>query len=180
VWELIRDAYLREAWKPLGYGSWDMYCAAEFGTARLRVPREERAEVVGSLRDAGLSLRAIAAATGLGRGTVERELEGVPFGTGETKVTGLDGKTYAGQAEPPVASGAWAAPPFRLHSVPKPGLAPLAPRGEVLDRVGSQLRQEWSVLKGRYDNRADFWEVVGADVDLQRERKGKGVFHGEA
>lgn len=83
VWELIIQAYTERAWSALGYQSWDDYCTREFGTARLRLPREERAEVVASLRESGLSIRAISAATGLGKGTVERELSPVPNGTGE-------------------------------------------------------------------------------------------------
>jgi len=38
----------------------------------LRLPREERSEVVASLRESGLSLRAIAAATGDSEPTVRR------------------------------------------------------------------------------------------------------------
>lgn len=74
TWELIKRAYVSRAWSALGYRSWDDYCTREFGTSRLRLPREERQEVVGSLRDAGLSLRAIAAATGYSEPTVRREL----------------------------------------------------------------------------------------------------------
>lgn len=81
VWELIKRAYTQLAWAALGYSSWDEYCAGEFGTCRLRLPREERTEVVSSLRESGLSLRAIASATGLGRGTVARKLAPVPNGT---------------------------------------------------------------------------------------------------
>lgn len=51
-------------------------CDNEFDTGRLRIPREERSELVGSLRAAGLSQRAIAAATGLSQATVSRELSG--------------------------------------------------------------------------------------------------------
>lgn len=40
----------------------------------MRLPREERAEVVASLRESGLSLRAIAAATGLNHQTVSNDL----------------------------------------------------------------------------------------------------------
>lgn len=48
----------------------------------MSLPREERQEVVASLRESGLSIRAIAAATGMGRGTIERTLEpAVPNGT---------------------------------------------------------------------------------------------------
>jgi hypothetical protein len=111
AWELIVQAYTRRAWAALGYQSWDGYCIAEFGTSRLRLPREERPEMVTSLRHAGLSIRAIASATGLGVGTVHREIEaGVPDGTPETDaepidaeavelgdpapITGTDGKSY--------------------------------------------------------------------------------------
>ena len=84
VWELITQAYVQRAWDALGYSSWDDYCTREFGTSRLRLPREERAEVVASLRESGLSIRAISAATGLGRGTVERDIAApVPNGTRE-------------------------------------------------------------------------------------------------
>lgn len=74
VWTLVVDAYRGRAWLALGYTSWDDYTTREFGTARLRLPREERAETVQSLRDAGLSLRAIASATGHSQHTIIRDL----------------------------------------------------------------------------------------------------------
>lgn len=77
VWHLVTRAYEGRAWVALGYSSWDDYCTREFGASRIRLPREERQEIVGSLRDAGLSIRAIAAATGAGRDTVHRELSTV-------------------------------------------------------------------------------------------------------
>jgi hypothetical protein len=84
VWDLIAKAYTERAWSALGYSSWDAYCDAEFGTSRLRLPREERAEVVASLRESGLSIRAIASATGHGVATIKRELDSrVPNGTPE-------------------------------------------------------------------------------------------------
>lgn len=75
IWDLITRAYQERAWDALGYSSWDEYTTREFGTSRLRLPREERSEVVSSLREAGLSIRAIAAATGLGDKTVQRDLK---------------------------------------------------------------------------------------------------------
>src|SRR5262245_51379825 len=42
LWELITQAYLGRAWIALGYQTWDAYCIREFGSARLRLPREER------------------------------------------------------------------------------------------------------------------------------------------
>lgn len=84
LWDLVKQAYEQCAWNALGYSSWDEYCTREFGASRLRLPREERAEVVASLRESGLSTRAIAAATGLGATTVRRELSGAPNGAPET------------------------------------------------------------------------------------------------
>lgn len=83
TWHLITEAYQSRAWSSLGYSSWDDYCTREFGTSRLRLPREERAETVQSLRDAGLSLRAIAAVTGDSKDTISRALAPVSNETPE-------------------------------------------------------------------------------------------------
>lgn len=74
TWQLVAEAYQSRAWSALGYSSWDDYVTREFGTARLRLPREERQEVVTSLRESGLSIRAIAAVTGDSKDTVHRAL----------------------------------------------------------------------------------------------------------
>ena len=107
VWELVERAYLQRAWLALGHASWDDYCAAEFDTDRLQIPRRERPQVVAMLRQAGLSIRAIAAATDLSVGTVHRAIEAaapesapVPNGTPDraeepiATVTGIDGKRH--------------------------------------------------------------------------------------
>ncbi|MGW4126251.1 hypothetical protein [Nocardia sp. NPDC004711] len=94
VWELVRYAYTGRVWTVLGYDSWDTYCAAEFDGAQLRIPREDRAEVVASLRDIGMSTRAIAAATGLSQPTVSRELSSSDSNESPDSVVGLDGRTY--------------------------------------------------------------------------------------
>lgn len=101
VWHLIRAAYRGRAWQAIGYHSWDEYVTREFGNLYLRPPLEERQAVVLSLREAGMSTRAIVSATQLSVGTVHRELSraqgtGVPNGTpdGDGRVTGTDGKTY--------------------------------------------------------------------------------------
>jgi len=73
VWQLVKFAYVGRAWVALGYESWDSYCTAEFPTSRLRLPREERTEVVSSLRESGLSDRAIESATGESRRTLIRD-----------------------------------------------------------------------------------------------------------
>lgn len=96
AWDLVITAYERRVWEPLGYASWDSYCRAEFGTARLRLPAEERAETVHSLREAGLSNRAIAAATGTSDGTVRNDLRRGAQDCAPASVRGQDGKTYSG------------------------------------------------------------------------------------
>ncbi len=77
TWQLIAEAYTARAWAALGYSSWDDYCTREFGNARLRLPREDRQEAVASLRESGLSVRAIAAATGVSKNTVKTDLRQV-------------------------------------------------------------------------------------------------------
>jgi hypothetical protein len=121
AWELIKQAYTERAWEALGYQSWDDYCTREFGTSRLRLPREERTEVVCSLRDAGLSVRAIASATGDHYSTVSRELGRVANAT-------------PGIAADPVADDFWADPfdypdtePVAATTRPTPGRAEVMP-----------------------------------------------------
>lgn len=79
LWAQIVKAYQGRAWLALGYDSWDSYCDAEFDGCRLRLPREDRREVVASLAEQGMSTRAIAAATGINRETVRQELAGDNF-----------------------------------------------------------------------------------------------------
>jgi hypothetical protein len=92
TWLLIQEAYTSRAWAALGYDNWDAYCNQEFGTARLRLPREERQEVVASLRESGLSVRAIASATGAAYNTVLKDVTQIES---PASITGADGKSYA-------------------------------------------------------------------------------------
>lgn len=94
TWQLIREAYTSRTWAVLGYDTWDAYCTAEFGETRLRLPREERQEVVASLRESGLSTRAIASATGLNQSTISRDLNRGDANA-SPEIQGTDGKTYA-------------------------------------------------------------------------------------
>ena len=73
TWLLIQEAYTSRAWSALGYATWDAYCTAEFGDAQLRPPKERRREVVTSMRQAGLSLRAIESVTSVSRKTIIRD-----------------------------------------------------------------------------------------------------------
>ena len=106
LWELIKEAYASRAWASLGYASWDDYCTQEFGTSRIRLPREERQEVVASMREIGMSTRAIASATGTPRRTVRRAMSEVGHSGPPAPVTGTDGKTYEGRRTAKIQSGA--------------------------------------------------------------------------
>ena len=110
LWELIKEAYASRAWASLGYASWDDYCTQEFGTSRIRLPREERQEVVASMREIGMSTQAIASATGNSRNTIKGDLREVgqidPPESDPAPVTGTDGKTYEGRRTAKIQSGA--------------------------------------------------------------------------
>lgn len=109
LWELIKEAYASRAWASLGYASWDDYCTQEFGTSRIRLPREERREVVSSMREIGMSTRAIASATGTNRETIRQELtrdKKLSPESDPAPVTGVDGKTYEGRRTAKIQSGA--------------------------------------------------------------------------
>lgn len=99
IWELIKQAYQSRAWAVLGYDSWDDYCTREFGTSRIKLPREERQEVVASMREIGMSHKAISGATGLSTKTIQREVRSGQMST-PSEVLGTDGKTYAPRPQP--------------------------------------------------------------------------------
>lgn len=100
VYQWIKAAYRGRAWIALGYGSWDEYVTREFGNLSLRPPREDQPQIIASMRDAGMSVRAISSATQLSVGTVHAELPStvqnrtVDSGN-PSKVTGVNGKSYA-------------------------------------------------------------------------------------
>lgn len=111
IFELIKAAYSGFAWAALGYSSWDAYVQREFGNLHIQPPREERSQVVDSMRAAGLSTRAIATAIGSSQTTVRRDLAqlGEPNGSpnhadaaggkqsqclDSTRILGRDGRQY--------------------------------------------------------------------------------------
>jgi hypothetical protein len=97
AWELIVEAYQRRAWAVLGYESWDAYRITEFGGAPLRLPREERPEMVASLREAGLSQRAIASATGVSQSTIRDDVAQVSRNYSPDADPDADPDGYAGE-----------------------------------------------------------------------------------
>lgn len=150
LWEKIADAYLGRADVALGYESWDTYCITEFGSTRLRLPREERAEMVCSLRQSGLSIRAIASAAGIDKNTVQSDLVS-EIHTPEaeepvrlTLITGLDRKRYPPKPKPQPG------PAERLAEPPPPSDAETFD-GELdeLDRMVDVMT--WLINRGQLD-----------------------------
>lgn len=72
--EKLLRAWEGHAWEALKYASWQDYCKAEFDAEHLALPRSERGTVVARLSAAGMSTRAIAAATNVSREQVRRDL----------------------------------------------------------------------------------------------------------
>lgn len=76
---LIREAIEREAFRVLGYRSHGDFIADRFGNALSKLGMDLRREVTRELSDAGLSTRAIAAATGVSVGTVHNDRKAQVF-----------------------------------------------------------------------------------------------------
>jgi hypothetical protein len=89
----VADSYTKRDWSVLGYRSWPQMCDAEFSSAKIRLSDKDRANLVTALRNAGMSYRAVAAATGVSKDTVGRDLVRVADETPH-EVTGIDGKLY--------------------------------------------------------------------------------------
>ena len=102
AWEalvaLVETAKAQNIHETLGFASWTAYVADALD-GQWQLERDKRGEVVRFLAEQGMSQRAIARISGLGRTTVQRELEVAPLGQ---LITGLDGKTYP-RPEPQVA-----------------------------------------------------------------------------
>jgi len=118
---LVEQARDGNAHLALGYASWTAYLSDTLGSEPLRLPRDQRQELVGYLAGEGMSTRAIAPVVGVTHETVAQDLKApvrnltpapadvpvdlaaVDMTTGEIRepVTGLDGKTYSRPA--PVA-----------------------------------------------------------------------------
>lgn len=104
-WKIVQ-AYYGQAWKVLEYESWDDYVQGEFKQAPLALPREDRKTQVASLRQQGLSLRAIGAVTGTDHKTVQNDLAatGGNSPVQPDRIVGLDGKERP-STRPPSETG---------------------------------------------------------------------------
>lgn len=95
AWDDLVALWSRRAWLSLGHPSWDALCDAELDGARIALPREQRREVVGRMREAGMSTRAIGSAVGVHHDTVAQDIKatvGFPTVERPAAVISLDGR----------------------------------------------------------------------------------------
>ncbi len=160
VWELITHAYTSRAWVALGYSSWDDYCTTEFGTSRIRLPREERAEKVLSLRESGLSLRAIESATGISRPTIIKDLKtaevvnSLPPEPPGAVTDSTPGNTDRVKAILEKVRATQAAEPVDAETVPV--IEPVTPsvKTDAADRDSIDELVDWQLTKSRSPRRS--------------------------
>jgi hypothetical protein len=96
-------AYASRDHVALGYETWDAYLDGEYGEHRVRLPRDQRREIVAGMSAAGMSSRAIGAAVGSSYATVQRDLEATDtnVSVGEPRtVLSLDGRERPAVREP--------------------------------------------------------------------------------
>lgn len=100
TWSAVVRLYQGRGWLALGYESWDECCDAEFDGARIKLPREDRREVVASMADQGMSNRAIAAAIGVSEPTVRRD-QGASNDAPDPKVAAINAElqTHANEQQ---------------------------------------------------------------------------------
>ena len=106
IWNDVTEAYVRGAHLALGYESWDDYCEKEFGASHLKLPKENRAAELTSMREKGMSLRAIQSATGVSQPTIIKDTKAGAKNF-STSTIGQDGKTYPRAPEPSVSERDW-------------------------------------------------------------------------
>lgn len=77
---LVGEAQAGSAHLALGYPSWTAYLADVLGDEPMRLPREERREIVAWLSGEGMSTRAIAPIVGVDQKTVSNDVRTLPAG----------------------------------------------------------------------------------------------------
>lgn len=121
---LVEEAQQGEVHVTLGYPSWTAYLADVFGDEPMRLPRDQRQELVGYLAGEGMSIRAIAPIVGAPKSTVHDDLAGVRIRTPE-HVDTTTGEVIDQPRSDPDGAGAhwWRTPPkdrprvVRAHAV---------------------------------------------------------------
>ncbi len=87
---LVQEARAGQAHVALGYASWTAYLADVFGEEPLRLPRDQRQELVGYLAGEGMSTRAIAPIVGISQSAVDRDVQVTRHGSPEPETFECD------------------------------------------------------------------------------------------
>jgi transposase len=167
--DMIIKAYTGQAWLGMGYESWEDLCESEFPRDQYRLRVSGRRELNAYLREAGMSIRAIAKATNVSKTTVqadskvaEQDHSGVP--KADTSVQGQDGKLY--KATKPKATPKkkddhydWEADKVELVQ-PKPVDLPSSPR---VGKVRFTLTMEFEI-EVNLDSEAWAWAKTLEDA----------------
>jgi len=166
-------AYAAQDWAALGYDTWDGYLDGEFGEHRVKLPREQRREIVAGMSAAGMSSRAIGAAVGVDHKTVvnDRAATGEFSPVPET-VLSLDGRERpafrSAPAEPEVVDAELVDEPARPEP-PKQKRRPLpeafTDAGRDLTRAAerlSRLTEDDRFAKNRETTHHQVPELLGA------------------
>ena len=126
IQQLIIAAYRGRVWLVLGYPTWNDYCDGELAGARPELPVSERRELVGELRQAGMSTPAIAGALGVSNATAWRDTSSFEEVSPE-RVTGMDGKDRPARKPQPMPEPVvWSAEESSLRDQMEAGRAVVA------------------------------------------------------
>lgn len=171
VWPLFIRAYRGRAWLALGYASWEQYCDTEMAGVRPSIEtREQRREIVGDLRQAGMSQDAIASSLALSRKVVRDDLQKLQSGgaTLPNVITGANGKAYpATRQSTPVVSDSWTDEEREMRERVQRGDVVVASlRGQHTRLIGWAEREELYV---RVDRRSQWGNPFEMPADGDRE-----------
>jgi len=100
AYDVLIECWMGRADLALGYLSWDAYCASEFdGIRMVRLPREQRQEIVTAMHKAGMPVRAIGAGLGVDKDTANRDVRAsrVPNGDKPGRVPAPAGSLSAAE-----------------------------------------------------------------------------------
>lgn len=169
-------AYAARDWDALGYETWDAYIDGEYGEHRVRLPREQRREIVAGMSAAGMSSRAIGSAVGSSHVTVQNDLQatGKNFPVeGERTVLSLDGRERPA-ARPAPEPNVWVEPGadevVDAELVDEPARAePPKPKRPPLDKTFMSARVDLERAANRLGS-------IANDDRFQRNRQ---MVHGQ-
>jgi hypothetical protein len=161
VYGKIVTAFRGRAWQALEYTSWQEYCQAEFRGSLAPRSDDEIREAVAALIGEGLSQRAIAAATGVSLGKVNKEAPSER----PDKTMGTDGKERGSR---------------RLRIV-RDETSAVQPEGEAID-VAKLSQSDWASLmvgesgiKGlthrELSHTAEGWDHAQSSAALSRAKR---------